>query len=74
MKNAGYNNFHGRSPKKYKQWDFHCPRKLIVLGKAVAIEYECNKLNGGGDGTNAIYRHTFKKSVTLAMDEKNKNQ
>lgn len=69
-----YFTFHGKSAKKSKEYDFHIPEELTILGKAIAIEYECSKLNGGGDGKKAIYRHKFGKKVNLCMDEKTKRQ
>jgi len=47
---------------------------LVVLGKAVAIEYECDKLNGGGDGQHAVYRHKFDSGAFVVADEKMKRQ
>jgi hypothetical protein len=48
------------------------PKVLVLLGRAVAIEYECDKHNGGGDGTKAIYRHEFHKGDILATDQEAK--
>ena len=45
------------------------PRVLVALGRAVAIEYESDKLNGGGDGQKAIYRHEFHPLNVLATDQ-----
>lgn len=45
------------------------PRALVSLGRAIAIEYESDKFNGGGDGEKAIYRHEFHKSDILATDQ-----
>lgn len=69
-----YSMFHGKNPRKLSRINVHIPTKLVRLGRAVAIEYECDKLNGGGDGKKAVYRHDFGKDVILAMDEKAKNQ
>jgi hypothetical protein len=46
----------------------------VFLGKAVAIEYRCNKLNGGGDGKQAIYRHVFETPSAVCMDETGRKQ
>lgn len=45
------------------------PLVLVALGRAVAIEYESDKLNGGGDGTKATYRHEFAPGDVLATDQ-----
>lgn len=70
----GYEEFHGRRPRSVYKRRFHVPRQLVRLGKAHAIEYICNKWNGGGDGKMAIYRHKFETPVTLYMDETGKRQ
>jgi hypothetical protein len=44
-------------------------RRRQVGGRAVAIEYESDKLNGGGDGTKATYRHEFAPGDMLATDQ-----
>jgi hypothetical protein len=54
--------------------DFHVPKKLLVLGRAVAVEYECDKLHGGGDGKRAVYRHKFETPAVVCMDERGKKQ
>jgi hypothetical protein len=64
-----YEEFHGRVPKHEDGIDFHTPKKLVYLGEAVAIEYRCSKLNGGGDGTRAVYRHEFETPAKVCMDE-----
>ena len=69
-----YQTFHGKPPRRVKRLDFHVPKQLIVLGKAVAVEYECDKLNGGGDGKKAVYRHEFEKPAFLCMDESGRKQ
>lgn len=45
------------------------PLVLVALGRAVAIEYESNKKNGGGDGKRATYRHEFHPGDILATDQ-----
>ena len=70
----GYNKFHGRRPAKRIEDNFHDPEQLILLGRAVAIEYECDKIHGGGDGRKAVYRHVFDEGDILCMDERNKGQ
>lgn len=69
-----YEEFHGRRLKRIRRRTIHYPEKLIVLGKAVAIEYECSKYNGGGDGTKATYRHVFETPSLVCMDERGKKQ
>lgn len=64
-----YEKFHGKNPRGTTAQNFHVPRTLIRIGKAVAIEYECDKLNGGGDGRKAIYRHEFETPSIVCMDE-----
>lgn len=65
-----YRMFHGKSPVKISAHNFHIPQYLVLLGKAVAIEYEIDKVNGGGDGKKHVYRHTFEKPTFLCMDER----
>jgi hypothetical protein len=69
-----YITFHGKRTRKERDVDFHVPKGLVVLGKAIAIEYECDKLNGGGDGTKAVYRHEFETPSLVCMDERMKKQ
>lgn len=69
-----YEQFHGKPPTRTSGYDLHVPKKLILLGDAVAVEYRCNKLHGGGDGKQAIYRHKFEKGSILAMDERKRRQ
>jgi len=64
-----YREFHGKNPRYASSVDFHTPRKLVYLGEAVAIEYRCNKLHGGGDGKRAVYRHEFETPAKVCMDE-----
>lgn len=66
----GYKEFHGKNPKGISNVNFHVPKNLIVIGKAVAVEYKCDKLHGGGDGKMAVYRHEFETPAIVAMDEK----
>ena len=69
-----YEDFHGHKPRTRKQWNFHVPSGFVILGKAVAIEYQTDKLNGGGDGKKAVYRHKFDTPCLLLMDERAKKQ
>lgn len=69
-----YKTFHGHAVRWMKHFTFHKPELMIVLGQATAIEYECDKLNGGGDGTLAVYRHEFETPVFLCMDERSASQ
>ena len=69
-----YEQFHGKDPRSVKSKNFHVPKKLVYLGDAVAIEYRCDKLNGGGDGKKATYRHKFDPGAILCMDETGKGQ
>jgi len=64
-----YRQFHGREPRTQQRVRVFPSRKLVVLGRAVAIEYRCNKRNGGGDGRSAVYRHEFETPVDVCMDE-----
>jgi len=66
--------FHGKNPRKKGKIDFHVPKGLVVLGKAISIEYLCDKKNGGGDGKQAIYRHEFETPCIVAMDETSQKQ
>ena len=69
-----YERFHGRAPRFAKKLDFHVPKGFVILGKAVAIEYECDKLHGGGDGKMAVYRHEFETDSFVCADERMKKQ
>ena len=64
-----YEEFHGKSSRYMNRVEFNLPKKLVYLGEAVAIEYRCNKLNGGGDGKRAVYRHEFETAAKVCMDE-----
>lgn len=72
--NRAYKSFHGRGVRAVTKINYVPPRQLICLGDAVAIEYECDKNNGGGDGTMAVYRHEFETPVKLFMDTTKKRQ
>lgn len=69
-----YRQFHGRRSRRKRSWDFHPPKGLVILGKAIAVEYECDKYNGGGDGTRAVYRHKFETPCFVCMDETGRRQ
>lgn len=69
-----YAEFHGKEPRRESDLNFHVPRKLVYLGKAIAIEYQCSKLNGGGDGKTAVYRHEFETPAMVCMDETGRKQ
>jgi hypothetical protein len=69
-----YEEFHGRPVRYVKDVRINVPEKLIRLGRATAIEYECSKFNGGGDGKRAVYRHEFETPCDLAMDESGRRQ
>ncbi len=69
-----YHSFHGRRVRKVKRINFDVPKHLIYLGETVAIEYACDKNNGGGDGTMAVYRHEFETPVKLFMDSTKRRQ
>jgi len=64
-----FEKFHGKPARRQDSVEFHVPRKLVYLGEAVAIEYRCSKLNGGGDGKRAVYRHEFETPAKVCMDE-----
>ena len=69
-----YEQFHGKASRKQKSVEFHVPQGLVLIGKAIAIEYECDKLNGGGDGKKAVYRHKFETPSIVCMDERGRKQ
>lgn len=69
-----YKDFHGKGYRRVSAVNLHMPRQLVLLGRAVAIEYECDKLKGGGDGKKAIYRHEFETPAMVCMDERGKKQ
>ena len=70
MPDYPYIQFHGRNPTKREKIFMRYPKTLIQLGRAHAIEYVCDKFNGGGDGRQAIYRHKFGTGAILCRDEK----
>lgn len=69
-----YFDFHGHGVRTRRKAEFHVPKSLVILGKAIAIEYECDKLHGGGDGKKAVYRHEFETPCLVCMDETGKKQ
>jgi len=69
-----YEKFHGKPVPRNRQWNFHTPKTLVILGEAVSVEYRCDKLNGGGDGKKAVYRHEFDSGAYICMDEKSRTQ
>lgn len=69
-----YGRFHGHAPRFAKTARFRCPKGLIILGEAVAVEYRCDKLHGGGDGKKAVYRHEFDRGAVVCADESMKRQ
>jgi hypothetical protein len=69
-----FREFHGKPARRTSLLDIHVPKRLVLLGEAVAIEYRCDKLNGGGDGTKAVYRHEFDTPAILCMDERGRKQ
>lgn len=69
-----FRTFHGRrAPAPYRM-EFHVPRELIHLGRAVAVIYESDKRHGGGDGRPCEYIHHFEPGAHLYMDETGKKQ
>jgi len=69
-----YQQFHGHRPRYSARVPFPdlSPGDTVVrLGRAVAIEYECDKLHGGGDGKMAVYRHDFETPVDLVSVQQN---
>jgi hypothetical protein len=69
-----YEDFHGKPARNKKMQEFYVPESLVYLGEAIAVEYRCSKLNGGGDGKRAVYRHKFETPAMLCMDERAKKQ
>ena len=66
--------FHGRPVRRSRTVTLNDVKGLIELGRIVAVEYECDKWNGGGDGTTAVYRHEFDRPVVLAADQTMRRQ
>lgn len=70
-----YEAFHGRKVRQEKQVRFNfleSQDELVYLGRAVAIEYESDKINGtpaGGEGQKAVYRHEFGRGDILCTDK-----
>jgi hypothetical protein len=67
--------FHGKPATKATPIRFEDPEVLIVLGRAVAIEYETDKINGAPAsvaGKKATYRHKFGSGVLVCMDQTKK--
>lgn len=69
-----YRKFHGRTRPPMTRTEFHIPKTLVFLGRAVSIVYLSNKKNGGGDGKPCEYEHEFETPVDLFMDERGKTQ
>lgn len=61
--------FQGEAVDSAREVRKPAPLVLVALGRAVSIEYESDKLNGGGDGTKATYRHEFAPGDMLATDQ-----
>ena len=69
-----YKAFHGKNPRAARKKIFHVPENLVLLGKAHQIVYISNKKNGGGDGKECEYIHTFETPCNLYMDETGRKQ
>lgn len=69
-----FEKFHGYPSTGKSRANFHVPKKLVELGRAVAVIYESDKLNGGGDGKMAEYIHEFETPCFLLMDETARGQ
>jgi hypothetical protein len=69
-----YERFHGHPVRWRRGKGFHVPHELVVLGRAVAVEYECDKRHGGGDGHTAVYRHEFETPSYVCADERGRGQ
>jgi hypothetical protein len=69
-----YDSFHGHRARFKAKVSFTPPKGFVLLGQAVAVEYRTDKLNGGGDGKMAVYRHKFDKGAILLMDQSKKRQ
>lgn len=67
-----YKQFHGFAPTELTSIPWHDPQELVYLGRALAIEYESDKVNGGGDGEPCAYRHEFHKDNILCTDSTGK--
>lgn len=65
-----YRTFHGHKSRWEQDVNFHVPKGFVVLGRANAVEYLCDKKHGGGDGKRAIYRHKFESEAYVLADEK----
>lgn len=66
--------FHGKMPGNREVTPFYDPAELITLGRAVAVVYETNKRNGGGDGRLNRFIHEFETPAGLFMDERGGKQ
>lgn len=67
--------FHGKPATVATPIAFEDPQELVILGRAVAIEYECDKINGAPKsvaGRKATYRHVLDKDDILATDQTRK--
>lgn len=69
-----YAAFHGRLPDAGIQVPWKNPSRLVLLGRAVEIVYESDKLNGNNvrDGKPALYRHKFHNDDLLCTDPEGK--
>jgi hypothetical protein len=64
-----YERFHGHGPRRApKGFTLEIPGEsdpMVFLGDKLTITYRSDKLNGGGDGRLAHYRHVFDKTTKL---------
>jgi hypothetical protein len=70
---ARHITFHGTTPQGRVEHismpDIGKSTRLFCLGEAVEIVYRCPKLNGGGDGKLAEYKHKFNRGTKLFADQ-----
>lgn len=67
-----YKQFHGRLPTKVTKVNVPYPKKLVLLGEGVAIEYKSDKKFRNKPRRPRIYRHKFGRGVQVFTDPKGK--
>lgn len=69
-----YMAFHGEAPRSITKRKFNMPEQLVFLGEAIEVVYKSDKINGGGRGRVAYYKHKFSKGTKLYSDERGRKQ
>lgn len=67
-----YKKFHGKAPTKISTVSIPYPKKLVLVGEGVAVEYRSDKPLGNRPKRKRVYRHPFGRGVKVYMDPKGK--